>query len=216
MPLPRTKPPRIQIEAVWPQLDGGRYPVKRSVGDDVEVWATIFRDGHESLGAAVLHRAPGAPTWHETPLLPVGNDRWTARFRVDAPGRWEFTVQAWVDRIESFRDELRRKVDGGQTDLASELEEGALLLGVDALDVQTALASTASDRSEGTGLARPLAVDVDRERARFGAWYELFPRSWGGFRGVERVLPELAELGFDVVYFPPIHPIGVTNRKGRN
>ncbi|HZQ66869.1 MAG TPA: alpha-1,4-glucan--maltose-1-phosphate maltosyltransferase [Gaiellaceae bacterium] len=216
MPLPRTKPPRIQIEAVWPQLDGGRYPVKRSVGDDVEVWATIFRDGHESLGAAVLHRAPGAPTWHETPLLPVGNDRWTARFRVDAPGRWEFTVQAWVDRIESFRDELRRKVDGGQTDLASELEEGALLLGVDALDVQTALASTASDRSEGTGLARPLAVDVDRERARFGAWYELFPRSWGGFRGVERVLPELAELGFDVVYLPPIHPIGVTNRKGRN
>ena len=53
-------------------------------------------------------------------------------------------------------------------------------------------------------------------RARFGAWYELFPRSWGGFKGVQKVLPQLAELGFDVIYLPPIHPIGETNRKGRN
>src|SRR5205823_14828014 len=90
------------------------------------------------------------------------------------------------------------------------------LLGVESLDVETALASTAEDRSEVTRLRHPLQIDVDRELARFGAWYELFPRSWGGFRGVERVLPELAELGFDVVYFPPIHPIGTTNRKGRN
>jgi starch synthase (maltosyl-transferring) len=84
------------------------------------------------------------------------------------------------------------------------------------LDAETALAGTEEDRWEVTDLTRPLAIDVDRERARFGSWYELFPRSWGGFAGVERVLPDLAELGFDVVYFPPIHPIGVTNRKGRN
>jgi starch synthase (maltosyl-transferring) len=84
------------------------------------------------------------------------------------------------------------------------------------LDVETALASTEEDRSEVTELTRPLAIDVDRERARFGVWYELFPRSWGGFAGVERLLPDLADLGFDVVYFPPIHPIGVTNRKGKN
>ena len=79
-----------------------------------------------------------------------------------------------------------------------------------------ALAGTERDRSELTELPRPFAIDVDRERARFGSWYELFPRSWGGFAGVEQALPELAELGFDVVYFPPIHPIGGTSRKGKN
>jgi starch synthase (maltosyl-transferring) len=216
MPKPSTRPPRIQIESVWPQIDGGRYPVKRSVGETVEVWATIFRDGHEALGASVLYRPPGAVTWHEVLLTDVGNDRWTGSFPVDQAGRWEFTIQAWVDRFESFRDELRRKVEAGQTELASELEEGALLLDLPELDVDTALASTETDRSEATGLLRPLVVLVDRERARFGAWYELFPRSWGGFAGVEQALPELARLGFEVVYLPPIHPIGSTNRKGKN
>jgi starch synthase (maltosyl-transferring) len=217
MPLLPTKPPRIQIEDVWPQIDCGRYPVKRSVGDEVEVWATIFRDGHELLGAAVLYRPPGASSWQEAPMRRTDQpDRWTGSFRVDACGRWEFTIEAWVDRFASWRDELRRKVEAGQTDLSSELEEGAALHGVRKLDVETALASTESDRSEPTRLVRSLGVDADRTLARFGAWYELFPRSWGGFRGVEQVLPELAELGFDVVYFPPIHPIGRANRKGRN
>jgi starch synthase (maltosyl-transferring) len=216
MPLPRTKPPRIQIEEVWPELDCGRYPVKRSTGDDVEVWATIFRDGHDALGAAVLYRAPGAASWREAAMVGDEADRWRGSFSVDACGRWELSVQAWVDRYASWREELRRKVEAGQTDLASELEEGAALLEVPELDVETALAGTERDRSEVTQLAQTLEVDVDRELARFGAWYELFPRSWGGFAGVERVLPELAELGFDVVYFPPIHPIGRTNRKGRD
>ncbi len=216
MPSPENKPPRIQIEDVWPQIDCGRYPVKRSVGDAVEVWATIFRDGHEALGAAVLFRGPGATAWKETPLETVGNDRWAGAFHVDRPGGWEFTILAWVDRFESFRDELRRKVEAGQTDLESELQEGALLFGVKELDVESALDSTDGDRSEPTGLVRTLRVDADRERARFGSWYELFPRSWGGFKGVEKALPELAKLGFDVVYLPPIHPIGMTNRKGRN
>jgi starch synthase (maltosyl-transferring) len=216
MPLPQTRPPRIQIEDVWPQLDCGRYPVKRSLGDEVEVWATIFRDGHETLGAAVLYRAPAAAAWREAPMRLTGSDRWTGSFPVDRCGRWEFTVQAWVDRFESWREELRRKVEAGQADLASELQEGAALVNVPELDVQAGLASTQRDRSETTQRARSLEVDVDRERARFGAWYELFPRSWGGFAGVERVLPELADLGFDVLYFPPIHPIGHTNRKGRN
>ena len=216
MPLPRTKPPRIQIEEVWPELDCGRYPVKRSTGDDVEVWATIFRDGHDVLGAAVLYRAPGAASWREAAMVGDEADRWHGSFSVDACGRWELSVQAWVDRYASWRQELRRKVEAGQADLASELEEGAALLGVPELDVETALAGTERDRSEVTQLAQTLEVDVDRELARFGAWYELFPRSWGGFAGVERVLPELAELGFDVVYFPPIHPIGRTGRKGRN
>src|SRR5438067_792268 len=217
MPLPQQRPPRIQIEDVWPQIDCGRYPVKRSVGDEVEVWATIFRDGHELLGAAILYRRPGASKWEEVPMRKTDQpDRWTGSFHADRCGRWELTVQAWVDRFESWRDELRRKVDAGQTDLASELQEGSALLKVLKLDVETALASTEHDRSEPTQLVRSLEVDCDREVARFGAWYELFPRSWGGFKGVEKLLPELADLGFDVVYFPPIHPIGRTNRKGRN
>ena len=116
----------------------------------------------------------------------------------------------------SWRWEVRRKVDGGQTDLASELLEGARLYGVDALSVEEGLGRADEERHERTALPRPLEVDVDRELARFGSWYELFPRSWGGFDGVESVLPKLADLGFDVVYLPPIHPIGHTSRKGRN
>jgi starch synthase (maltosyl-transferring) len=216
MPLSQTSTPRIQIEDVWPRLDCGLYPVKRSVGDEVEVWATIFRDGHEELGASLLYRAPGSAEWREAPMRHDEGNRWTGSFRADACGRWAFTIQAWVDRFESFRTELRRKVEAGQTDLGGELQEGAVLLKVLELDLESALAGTEQDRSEVTQPARPLEVDADRERARFGAWYELFPRSWGGFAGVERVLPELAELGVDVVYLPPIHPIGHTNRKGRN
>ena len=216
MSLPQNRPPRIQIEDVWPQIDCGRYPVKRSIGDEVEVWATIFRDGHEVLGASVLYRAPGSADWQEAPMEAQGNDRYVGRFHVTELGRWEFTVQAWVDRFESFRDELRRKVEGGQADLSSELQEGAALFKVLRLDVETALASTEEDRHEVTQLVRTLGVDCDREIARFSAWYELFPRSWGGFAGVQKVLPDLKRLGFDVVYLPPIHPIGRTNRKGRN
>ena len=90
MPSSENKPPRIQIEDVWPQVDCGRYPVKRSVGDAVEVWATIFRDGHEVLGAAVLYRAPGSSDWQEAPMRFEGNDRFVGSFHVTELGRWEF------------------------------------------------------------------------------------------------------------------------------
>jgi starch synthase (maltosyl-transferring) len=200
---------------VWPQLDCGRWPAKASLGDPVDVWADIFRDGHEVLGAAVRYRRVGTRRWKEAPLLPTGNDRWHGRFGPDACGLWEFSVSAWVDRLASWQRELARKVEAGQEDLSGELAEGALLLEREALSVEDGLAAPAGDRSEPVETA-PLRVDVDRERARFGSWYELFPRSWGGFAGVEKLLPELAELGFDVVYLPPVHPIGRTNRKGRN
>jgi len=216
VPAAGRRAPRIQIRDVHPQIECGRYPVKACTGDQVDVSATIFRDGHEVLGAVVRFRGPGERRWRETPLEAVGSDRWRGSFVVDAPGWWQFTIEAWVDRLASWRWEVRRKVDGGQTDLASELLEGAALYGVEALSVDEGLSRDDEDRHGRTSLPRPLEVDVDRELARFGAWYELFPRSWGGFRGVERTLPELAALGFDIVYLPPIDPIGTTNRKGRN
>jgi starch synthase (maltosyl-transferring) len=208
-------PPRILIQDVHPQIDCGRYPVKRVVGEEVVVSATIFRDGHDVLGAAVKYRPPGGRRWHEAPLQPLGNDRWRGSFTVDAPGRWTYTVTAWTDRIASWQSEVTRKLEGGQADLGGELSEGRALLGAE-VSLEEALAVQSSDRHGQVELDLKLGVDVDRELARFGAWYELFPRSWGGFAGVENVLPRLAELGFDALYLPPIHPIGQTNRKGRN
>ena len=218
-PAPTTKPaPRIQIQAVQPQVDCGRYPVKCTEGDRVDVSANVFKDGHDVLRVVVRYRRAGARRWQERPLEPVGNDRWEGSFDATELGRWQFTIEAWVDRYATMLDELDRKLAAGQSELAGELAEAELLFGPGDLDAWHDAASRLgdSDRHGKTSPARPLEVDVERERARFGAWYELFPRSWGGFEGVERVLPELAELGFDVVYLPPIHPIGTTNRKGRN
>src|SRR5581483_11546474 len=210
MPLPKTQPSRILIQSVEPIVGCGTYPVKRTVGETVEVYATVFKDGHDTLGGAVRVRGPGDRRFKEVRLRPFGNDRFGGSFVVDRPGRWQFAVSAWTDRVVTWQDELRRKVDAGQKDLAGELSEGAVLLGRDPLTVAEALAEPAGDR-HGETLSPTYEVDVDRVLARFGAWYELFPRSWGGFRGVAEVLPRLAELGFDVVYLPPVHPIGRTN-----
>jgi starch synthase (maltosyl-transferring) len=243
----KAKPPsRIRIEHPAPTVDGGRWPVKRTVADTVNVSADIFRDGHEVLRAVVRWRGPGERRWQEAPLLAVDAHhdgvRWEGGFTVDAPGRTQWTIQAWVDLFAGWRDELARKLDFGQPDLSGELSEGAVLLraaaarakgeskralqaAADAIasDPQAALAAellalveAVQERTEATELPSPLEVDVDRPLARFGSWYELFPRSWGGFKGVQEQLPRLAQLGFDVLYMPPIHPIGHTNRKGRN
>jgi starch synthase (maltosyl-transferring) len=217
MALPKTKqpPPRIQVQAVEPIVDCGRYPVKLTVGDRVDVYATVFKDGHDVLGGAVRVRPPGGRAWREEPLEDLGNDRWGGSFGVDRPGRWQFAVSAWTDRLGTWQEEVRRKVAAGQEDLSGELSEGAAVLGRDSLTVEQGLAAASTGR-EGEVTSSVLAVDVDRVLGRFGAWYELFPRSWGGFKGVALVLTQLAELGFDVVYLPPIYPIGTTNRKGRN
>ncbi len=246
-------PRRIVIQYPAPVVDDGRFPIKRCIGDTVAVSADIFRDGHELMRAVVRVRDPEGEL-HETELERVdaerGGVRWAASFVVDAPGRWEYTIEAWTDVFGTWRDELSRKVAGGQGDLAGELSEGAVLLGAAAerarsddarelilrtirsltdpdlsdrarheLALDDALAAAVQgdpDRHGAVCLPRPLVVEVERLRARFGAWYELFPRSWGGLRGVQAQLPRLAELGFDVLYMPPIHPIGLTNRKGRD
>jgi starch synthase (maltosyl-transferring) len=254
----REPPSRIQIQYPAPAVDGGRYAAKRCVGDTVTVSADIFRDGHDKLRAVVRHRAAGARSWKEAEMLPIDAHldgvRWQGEFLVDKRGRWEYVIEAWTDVFGTWRDELQRKVNAGQTHLAGEMSEGRLLLeaalgrakakgdketieralesiagGMDPPAARADVAATDAALGEGLhaavercaerhGAARidPLPVEVDRVRARFGAWYELFPRSWGGLKGVQKLLPELHEAGFDVVYLPPIHPIGLTNRKGRN
>ena len=151
-------------------------------------------------------------------MEPIGNDRWHGAFEVTELGRWQYTVTAWIDRWASWQWELKRKLDAGQTDLSSELLEGAALAGAESLPSSRRSSRRTAPKQDRLGEASIMALEliVDRERARFGSWYELFPRSWGGFAGVEQQLPQLAELGFDVVYLPPIHPIGRTHRKGRN
>jgi starch synthase (maltosyl-transferring) len=222
--VPKARPHRIHLQFPAPAVDDGRYPAKRCVGDMVQASVDAFRDGHDHLRVVVRYKAPGARKWSEAPLRAIDADvkgvRWAGEFGpLDKQGTWQFTFAAWVDRWDTWRDELERKVQFGQTDLTSELAEGAQLLGRDTLTVAEALDPTLeppAERYDETVLAPVLELAVDRERARFGSWYELFPRSFGGLKGVTKVLPELAELGFDVLYLPPIHPIGEKNRKGRN
>ncbi|MGK2937143.1 MAG: alpha-1,4-glucan--maltose-1-phosphate maltosyltransferase [Solirubrobacteraceae bacterium] len=245
--LPSTPPPRIQIAEVTPQLESGRWPVKRCTGDHVVVGADIFRDGHEAVRAAVQYRPQGRRRWSEAPMRAVDAQwdgvRWESEFTVEELGAWQFRVVAWVDPLASWLEEMRRKLEAGQEDVAGELSEGLPLLRDAAArakgEDRTLLGALADDLDGGGDPAALLAhehlgacarngvrteqvadgslpVQVDPVRARFGSWYELFPRSWGGFSGVQAQLPRLAELGFDVLYLPPIHPIGVTNRKGRN
>jgi len=208
---------RIQIQSVRPQVDCGRFPAKACVGDTVEIAATIFRDGHEKLQAVVRYRPTGKRRWREVALEATGNDLYRAQITPDALGPWELRIQAWVDPYASWLDEHDRKVAAGQADLSSELSEGRLLFDDGTVEEWHAAAPALSDRARKDAVKSDLLrIDVDRGRARFGAWYELFPRSWGGFSGVAAVLPEIAALGFDVVYLPPVHPIGETFRKGRN
>ncbi|HET8743212.1 MAG TPA: maltotransferase domain-containing protein [Gaiella sp.] len=207
---------RIVISEVAPQVDCGRWPVKACLGDRVAVGATIVRDGHERLRAVVRHRRPRG-RWREEPLEAVGSDRFAGAFGVDAVGRWRFEIEAWVDRHAGWLDEYDRKVAAGQEDLAGELAEGEALFGPGTVEEwRAAAAELAAGDRHGAARSDAYSLEVERARARSGAWYELFPRSWGGLGAVARVVPQLAEHGFDVLYLPPIHPIGTTNRKGRN
>jgi starch synthase (maltosyl-transferring) len=217
-PPPKARPARIEIQEVWPAIDCGAFPVKRTLGSSFEVYATIFADGHDVLRAVLGYKTPAGKVWEEVPMELLGNDRWRGAFPVDRLGRWQYSITAWVDRLASWRNELERKAEAGQSDLASELAEGAALLEVEKLTLEQGLAvkDDPTRREAESSLAAPLELIVDRDRAGFGAWYELFPRSFGGFEGVERLLPAFATLGFDVLYFPPIHPIGITHRKGKN
>jgi len=245
---------RVAIEGVFPEIDGGRFPIKRTPGDQVTVEADIFADGHDQLTCWLQFRRETDASWREVPMAPLGNDRWRGSFPVAEPGRYRYTIEAFVDPYRTWRHDLRRRVDAGQ-DVHVDLLIGATLVDAaalratgedvarlralaatlrDATDADTRLGAALDDglaaivltyanREFATRYGAELGVIVDRERARFSTWYELFPRSCapvpgrhGTFRDCEAWLPYVASMGFDVLYLPPIHPIGRTLRKGRN
>ena len=240
---------RVVIQAFTPSVDGGRFRVKRCVGDTLNVEAIIFADGHEQLAADVVYRQ-GQGAWSRAPLRASVNDRWIAEIPLIEAGIWTFHVEAWLDPFGGFVRDTRRKQDAGQS-LDLEAREGLAMLlqaakgkqnaaravkticnGLPKLSLgeqiaillapETQKAMRASDGKAFLATSFDQTVDVERARAGFASWYELFPRSAGSagshgtLRDVIARLPRIREMGFDVVYLTPIHPIGVTNRKGPN
>jgi starch synthase (maltosyl-transferring) len=246
-------PGSLVILDVWPQIDCGRYPVKREVGDLLQVWTDILKEGHDKIAAVLKFRRLGDAMWSEVEMRHFDNDRWTASVLLTENARYEYTIEAFGDRYATFVDELSKKLDAG-LDVNLEIREGIELVSqtreaasadqdvfdflVDAVRSSATqkeasellLSSETSDllrkhrsRSGSVSLEKPLEVVVDRVQARYAAWYELFPRSAGRvegqsgtFQDVIQRIPAIAALGFNVLYFPPIHPIGRVHRKGRN
>ncbi len=245
---------RTIIENVTPQIDAGRYPIKRCVGEEVNVEADVFADGHDAVAAVVRFKAESDAEWREVEMHALGNDRWRASFIIERQGLYRYTVEGWVDHFRSWQRDFDKKVAAEQ-DVEIDLHVGAELVRAAAQKAQepdrAMLEKWASeladggepaariekardavmrtlmlrypDRSLATRFERELVVWAEPVRARYGAWYELFPRSAGSdgkrhgtLRDVEAQLPRIAEMGFDVLYLPPIHPIGGAYRKGRN
>jgi starch synthase (maltosyl-transferring) len=245
---------RVVIEGVEPEIDAGRFPIKRIVGDSVVVEADIFADGHDHVAARLLFRFDEIPTWSAVPMQALGNDRWRGEFPVARVGEYFYTIAGWINHFDTWRSDLEKRIAAGQDiriDLlqgAQLVEEAAVRAGRDDADAlrrwagvlratedlpvaQTAaldseLAATLAlylDPAMESRYERELRVTVDREEAQYSAWYELFPRSTatepgqhGTFKDCEARLDYVARMGFDVLYLPPVHPIGLSFRKGKN
>ena len=247
--------PSVVIENLQPLIDGGRYPIKRIVGEDLVVEADIFKDGHDVVAAILKWRVLGKRAWRETPMNFVDNDRWRGICTLYDEDIHEYTVEAWTDDFRSWQAEFAKKFEAGISDLRSEALEGAALVEAAARRARdradrkrllefsqqistganseiraiaqsgelAVLMATYPDRAAATQYDPPLCVVVDRPAALIAAWYEFFPRSAEGrgdrgstFRDCLPRVDDARAMGFDVLYFPPIHPIGHTNRKGRN
>jgi starch synthase (maltosyl-transferring) len=245
---------RVAIEHVEPQVECGRFAIKRVAGETVRVEADVFADGHDQVACAVLFRRGGDREWARAEMEPLGNDRWRGEFRVPDVGRYQYTVEGWTDHLATWRADLKKRITAGedialQARIGANLIEGAArhagsgeahLLWTWAQNLRleteaTERVSIAMDE-ELFALARrfpdlrfavrwtpELTVAVDRARAGFSAWYELFPRSCspdvlqhGTLHDCAEQLGYVASMGFDVLYLPPIHPIGRSFRKGKN
>ena len=238
----------FHIEDVYPLIDGGRFAVKRIVGEPVEVWADIYRDGHDVAAASLVWRRERDREWRREPMTHHGNDRWSGSFVPDAPGRYVYAIEAWTDEFATWRHGFELKQKAG-VDLTLDAVEGAGMLtkaqcggpAATAIivrqcedylrtgDVAPLLTAELNDAMAESQLRPDLTRSplfpfvADRPRARTGAWYEMVPRSQGinvgqhgTFKDCIARLPDVAAMGFDVVYLTPIHPIGHINRKGRN
>ncbi len=244
---------RVVIEKVAPQIDCGRFAIKRITGDSVRVEADVFADGHDAVAAMLLHRLDGEAEWTKLPMRPLAGDRWSAEFKVDRVGEHRYQMAGWVDHFASWKRNLQKRMDARQ-DFAADLLIGADLIrqvaasaagqdleqleqaedrlrnGADERLAASILGDDELDRmvhrwsaaSTAVSYSPEFRVTVDRPRAAFSAWYEMFPRSaarngrHGTLKDVEARLPYVASMGFDVLYLPPIHPIGRAFRKGRN
>lgn len=243
---------RVVIENVQPEIDAGRFPIKRVIGQTVEVEADAFADGHDALRCVLRYRHEAETGWHEISMEPLGSDRWGASFPITELGSYFYSVTAWIDHFLSWQHELVRRQDA--QDIAVALQVGVKLIGEAAqraagedqaqlhryagemeaahpdagkqlaLNVTlTSLMAHYPDRSLATHYPLELPVRAERVKALYSTWYELFPRSClgagmrhGTFAECEKRLADVAAMGFDVVYLPPIHPIGLTKRKGPN
>jgi len=252
--LPPEGRARVVLERVRPEIDCGVFPVKRIAGETVVVEADIFTDGHDSVAGDVLYRLVQETSWQRLPMKPLGNDRWRGEFRVAEIGRYEYTVEGWIDRFATWRSAMVKRIHSGQ-DVQTECLIGANLIedaesradDEDAIqlhnwarmlrdeknaennkllalqDELAAMVQRYPDRRFASRYEKLLPLVVDREKAGFSSWYELFPRSCsrqpgthGTLRDCEARLPYIAAMGFDVLYLPPIHPNGHTSRKGKN
>ena len=247
--LPASRPSRVTIDRIFPDVDGGRFAAKRVVDQPVTIESDILCDGHDELACRLHVRPLGSERWTSLPLTCEGNDRWRARFTPGRIGHWEYTVSGRVDGFQTWLRDLLRRAEAGD-DLTAELAEGRVLVEAAAARAAAATATELrsiadglmgsdwraiacaerlavlmedhADRAEECWLETPRRLWVDRPRAVFGSWYEAFPRSWGppGEHGTLASLADrldyIAGMGFDVLYLPPIHPIGTSFRKGKN
>lgn len=249
--------PTVVIENFYPCIEGGRHPVKRVVGEPLEVWCDIFKDGHDVMAAVLKWRLAGTRRWFESTMQHQDNDRWHGACAFESPGRWEYVVEAWAEIFRGWKKSFIIRVQSGDPDVPVEAQEGARIIreaaqrarGAGSPEAGTQIEEVAdllvklppnelldilqshdlqilmdrfSDRTLST-TSEPLRAIVERERARFSSWYEFFPRSGSGhhdrhgtFGDCLSRLDDAKAMGFDVIYLPPIHPIGVTARKGKN
>jgi starch synthase (maltosyl-transferring) len=244
---------RVVIQAVSPEVDCGRYPIKRAAGESVVVTADIIADGHDIVSARLLYCREEEPQWSETPMKLIENDRWMGQFSVREVGSYLYTIEAWVDGFRTWRSDLTKRVDANQHSPA-DVQIGAVYIAdagrrateadakrllefartLKANNIDEAVSAALSeellnlmesypDKTFAVRYYNELGLLVERSKALFSTWYEFFPRSCspdagtpGTFKDCERILPEIARMGFDVLYFPPVHPIGITSRKGKN
>lgn len=245
---------RVIIDSISPQIDNGKYPIKRTVGEKVTVTAEVITDGHDEVKAVILYRKITDSSWIEAPMQVVSVDKWGGSFRIAEQVPYLYTVKGWVDHFTTWQKGLKKKFDDGQN-VAVELEVGARMVEKAALkasasdsermlryahslrnhpQMSEAVAAAVSpeisvlydlyaEKSNATIYEAVFNITVEFKKALFSTWYEFFPRSTsetpykhGTFKDCQRILPHVAEMGFDVVYFPPIHPLGKLHRKGKN